>query len=88
MASQADSGQLRAAVSITQRKGEFMENKDKIECSRFLVQVGIRAQTGGRADSEGVSRQAHPECETPPQSEEQRFPDYYQQQESDQVGRV
>ncbi len=33
-----------------------METKGKIDASRFLAQVGIRAQTGDRAESEGMSR--------------------------------
>jgi len=36
-----------------------MENNDKIDCSRFLVQVGIRTQTGGRAESESCCRARH-----------------------------
>jgi hypothetical protein len=76
------SGQLQAAVFLTQRKGEFMETKDKIDASRFLAQVGIRAQTGGRAESEGVSRQSHPVHETLFLNEKEHIPDYYEWQES------
>jgi hypothetical protein len=39
--------------------------------------AGIRAQNGGRAESEGVSRQQHVQRETRPQSEKEKFPDYY-----------
>jgi hypothetical protein len=48
--------------------------------------AGIRAQSGGRAETECVSRQAHPERETRPQSEKERFPDYYTRQR-EQEGR-
>jgi len=82
------SGQLQAAVFLTQRKGEFMETKDKIDASRCLAQVGIRAQTGGRAESEGVSRQAHPVHETLSLNEKEHFPDYYERQESGQDRKV
>ncbi len=43
--------------------------------------AGIRGERGGRAESEPVSRRAHPERETRPQSEKERFPDYYRQQD-------
>ena len=59
-----------------------METKDKIDASRFLAQVGIRAQTGGRAESEGVSRQSHPVHETLFLNEKEHIPDYYERQES------
>lgn len=54
---------------------------DKIDFSKYLS--GTRAETGGRAESECVSRQTHPERETRPQSEKERFPDYYQRQEKE-----
>jgi len=54
-----------------------MTNAEKID--RALA--GLRAQGGGRAESEGVSRQAHPERETRSQSEKERFPDYFTRQQ-------
>jgi len=54
-----------------------MTNAEKID--RALA--GIRAQSGGRAETECVSRQAHPERETRPQSEKERNPDYYTRQQ-------
>jgi hypothetical protein len=49
--------------------------------------VGIRAQTG-RAESEGVSRQAHPVHETLSLNEKEHFPDYSERQESGQDRKV
>jgi hypothetical protein len=54
-----------------------MTDNEKIE--RALA--GIRGQSGGRAESECVSRQAHPERETRPQAEKERHPDYYTRQQ-------
>lgn len=54
-----------------------MTNAEKID--RALA--GIRAQSGGRAETECVSRHAHPERETRPQSEKERNPDYYTRQQ-------
>lgn len=48
--------------------------------------AGIRAERGGRSETECVSRQAHPERETRPQAEKERFPDYYNRQK-EQEGR-
>ena len=42
--------------------------------------AAIRGQSGGRAESEGVSRQANPERETRPQAEKEKYPDYYNRQ--------
>ena len=50
-----------------------MDNNAKIDFSRF---TGIRAESGGRAENEQVSRHQHPERETRPQAEKERFPDY------------
>ena len=65
-----------------------MENKGKIHSSRFLAQVGIQVQTAGRDESECVSWQANLVHETRPQSDENRFPYHYQQQQSTRSGRV
>lgn len=51
-----------------------MTNVEKIE----KALAGIRSQSGGRAETEIVSRHAHPERETRPQPEKERFPDWYQ----------
>jgi hypothetical protein len=59
-----------------------MTDKERID--RALS--GIRGESGGRADTEGVSRQAHPQRETRPQSEKERHPDYYNRQR-EQEGR-
>jgi hypothetical protein len=48
--------------------------------------AGIRGESGGRAESEGVSRRTHPERETRPQTEKERHPDYYTRQR-EQEGR-
>lgn len=39
--------------------------------------AGIRADRGGRSETECVSRQAHPERETRPQAEKEAHKDYY-----------
>lgn len=39
--------------------------------------AGLRAQSGGRAATEGESKRALPQRETRPQSEKERFPDYF-----------
>jgi len=54
---------------------------DRIDFSKYLA--GVRAENGGRAESEGVSRQAHPQRETRSQPEKERFPDYYQKQQKE-----
>lgn len=56
-----------------------MTDAEKID--RALA--GIRAQSGGRAETETVSRQAHPERETRPQAEKERNPDYYTRQQQE-----
>jgi hypothetical protein len=61
---------------------QHMANGDKMD--RALA--GIRAERGGRSETECVSRQAHPERETRPQAEKERFPDYYNRQK-EQEGR-
>jgi hypothetical protein len=50
-----------------------MTNAEKID--RALA--GIRAERGGRAESEGVSHQQHPQRETRPPSEKQHA-DWFQ----------
>jgi len=54
-----------------------MTDKERIE--RALA--GIRGQSGGRAETESVSRRSHPERETRPQPEKERHPDYYARQQ-------
>jgi hypothetical protein len=54
-----------------------MTDKERIE----RAMAGIRGASGGRAETEGVSRQAQPERETRPQAEKERHPDYYTRQE-------
>ena len=54
-----------------------MTDKERIE--RALA--AIRGESGGRAETEGVSRRAHPERETRPQLEKERHPDYYTRQQ-------
>jgi hypothetical protein len=51
----------------------------EIDFSRYFA--GVRAESGGRAESEEVSRHNHPERETRSQPEKERFPDYFQRQQ-------
>jgi hypothetical protein len=51
---------------------------EQIDFSKYFA--GMRAQTGGRADSEEVSRQMHPERETRPQLEKEHHPDWFERQ--------
>lgn len=48
---------------------------ERIDYSRF---TGSRSESGGRVETEGVSRQLHPERETRPRGEIERYPDYHQ----------
>ncbi|HVP46109.1 MAG TPA: hypothetical protein VMT32_05980 [Bryobacteraceae bacterium] len=50
-----------------------MASGDKMD--RALA--AIRSQSGGRAESEYVSKQEHPERETRPAPEKERFRDWY-----------
>jgi hypothetical protein len=52
---------------------------ERIDFSKYLA--GMRAERGGRAESEGVSWHAHPQRETRSQSEKEQFPDYFQRQQ-------
>lgn len=40
--------------------------------------AGLRARSGGRSETEDVSRQNHPERETRPRHERENNPDYFQ----------
>jgi hypothetical protein len=40
--------------------------------------AGIRARSGGRSETEDVSRQNHPERETRPRHEKESHPDFYE----------
>jgi hypothetical protein len=51
---------------------------DRIDFSKYLA--GMRAERG-RAESEEVSRQVHPQRETRSQHEKEQSPDYYQRQQ-------
>jgi hypothetical protein len=42
--------------------------------------TGMRAESGGRAENEETSRQNHVQRGTRPQSERERYPDYYERQ--------
>ena len=58
-----------------------MTNAEKIIEKIDRALAGIRAERGGRAESEGVSRAAHVERETRPQAEKERHPDYYNREQ-------
>ncbi len=60
-----------------------MTDAEKID--RALL--AIRSQSGGRAESEYVSKREHPQRETRPQYEKERFPDWYQRRGSWAGGR-
>jgi hypothetical protein len=51
-----------------------MESK-RIDFSHF---TGVRAASGGRAETEETSKAMNPSRETRPQSEKERHPDYHQ----------
>jgi hypothetical protein len=61
-------------------KGEIlMANEDSFDIRKYLS--GIRAASGGRAESEGVSHQMQPERGTRPQAERERVPDYFERKQ-------
>ena len=52
-----------------------MEDNAKIDFSRF---TGVRGDSGGRAESEGVSQQQNPRQQLRVQGEVERHPTYFQ----------
>jgi len=53
-----------------------MAQAEKVDVTKYLA--GARVSSGGRAESECVSRNDRPERETRSQLEKELHPDYYQ----------
>lgn len=58
-----------------------MKDDKNVDIDKYLN--GVRHESGGRAQSECTSRMAWPQRETRPQSEKERFPDYFQRKQKE-----
>jgi hypothetical protein len=54
-------------------------DSERIDITKYLA--GIRIESGGRAETEEVSRLNQPQREMRPQAEKEAFPDYFQRQQ-------